>query len=72
MTRPPVPPRLAEWLVGAIAGRDVWADVTSGDLREEHAAIAEDRGRFVAHAWYWLQTLALVGDRVRERGRHLG
>jgi predicted permease len=45
----------------------VWADVTSGDLREEHAAIAAERGRTIAHAWYWLQALAIAGDRVRDR-----
>src|SRR6478736_923369 len=60
------PPRLGEWLIGRITRHDVWADVTTGDLREEHAALAGRRGRAIAHAWYWLQVLALIGDRARD------
>ncbi len=60
------PPRLGEWLIGRITRHDVWADVTTGDLREEHAALAGRRGRAIAHAWYWLQAIALMGDRARD------
>lgn len=66
MSSPSGPPRLGEWLISRITRHDVWADVTTGDLREEHAALEGRRGRAIANAWYWLQVLALIGDRARD------
>jgi len=65
------PPRFAEWLIARIIRHDAWADITTGDLREEHAVLADRRGRLAAHAWYCLQTLALVGDRLGEAARKI-
>lgn len=50
------PPRPAEWLLGRMAkkGEEFSA---KGDFEEEFAAIAEERGSFLAAAWYWLQVM---------------
>ena len=61
------PPRLAERLVRLIAGRDAWADVTAGDLREEFAAVYHARGRRAARRWYY-QEAAIVAVVFIRRG----
>jgi putative ABC transport system permease protein len=50
------PPRLAEWMLGHMArtGEEFSA---KGDFKEEFTDVVEERGRFRASAWYWLQVL---------------
>jgi len=60
MTRPlPVPPRLAEAVLGAAIRHQDRRDGVLGDLREEHAALAARRGRRAAGRWYWRQAFSL-------------
>jgi putative ABC transport system permease protein len=58
-----VPPRLAEAVLGALAGQAERArrslPFLLGDLREEYAAVRSRRGAAVAWAWYWAVALRL-------------
>ncbi len=63
MTRPP---RLAEWLLGALIASPAWRDAILGDLREDFAAYTARRRLVLAHLWYWSQVLRLA---VRHAGR---
>jgi putative ABC transport system permease protein len=54
------PPRLAEALVRLTAGRDAWAEVTAGDLREEFAAVIAARGLGAARRWYYREAAIVV------------
>ena len=54
------PPRIPEQIVRLVAGRDVWADTSAGDLREEFAAVQAERGRVAARLWYYGQCAQLL------------
>jgi len=56
----PAPPRIPERIVRFVAGRDAWAEVSAGDLREEFAAVRDARGRLVAGLWYYAQCAQLL------------
>ena len=61
------PPRLGEWLIGRITRHDAWADVTTGDLREEHAALAAStRPRDRARVGTGSRRSTLIADRARD------
>ena len=58
---PDSPPRIPEALIRLLAGRDHWAEIAAGDLREEYAAVQGSHGRQVARLWYWGQGTLLLG-----------
>ena len=62
---PSPPPRFAEDLLALALPDDGWGEAVLGDLHEEHAAIARERGARLARLWY-------VGQVSRLGARHLG
>jgi len=63
---------MAERIAGAVSDRSRWSETTLGDLSEEHAALCARRGRLLADAWYWLQTISLVGTATAAGARRIG
>lgn len=61
------PPRAAERLLKLCLGSAAAADFIVGDLRQEHAALRSRRGRLIAAAWYWKESMT-VGARYIGRG----
>ena len=55
------PPRLVEWLLVLVAGRESW--FLLGDLREEYADMRSTTSRRRAMFWFWSQILR-VGPRL--------
>lgn len=55
-----IPPPLAERLLRAAVSDPEWRDAITGDLREELAALAMQRGPAAARRWYWRQALPLA------------
>lgn len=73
--RPPLPPRVAEWLLSLLVGPGSARDVVLGDLHEEFARFASRRRRLghgLAILWYWREA-ARIGARLawRRLARHV-
>jgi putative ABC transport system permease protein len=64
----PLPPRLADRLLGAVCPSSA-ADEVIGDLHQEFTTVLHRRGRRAARAWYAAQALRLA-TRWAVRGRH--
>ena len=64
---PPRPPKLAEWLLGAIAAKRERAALL-GDLAEEFAD-RSSRSAAQARHWYWLQVLRSSPHLIAARAR---
>jgi putative ABC transport system permease protein len=59
------PPRLAQWIVGRLAGSPHTRDLLLGDLHEEWTAIVASRGGVRGAAWYWAEAAAVAGREAR-------
>lgn len=58
------PPRLANILLWMILRRDDYLEKT-GDLEEVYSSLVEDKGKAIAIAWYWMQTITAIPAIVR-------
>ena len=52
-------PRFAQWVLSLISKYDE-EFIFSGDLSEEFKEMSDERGRFIAHLWYWTQVLYAI------------
>ncbi len=69
MTSVPTPPRLAAWIARRSVHVQVWQYDVLGDLYEEFAGVAAERGPAVARRWFWRQALRLAVHGTAARGR---
>ena len=61
-------PRMAERFLQWCLGSAPTAVFIVGDLRQEYAALCDERGRLIARLWYWRE-VAAVGSRYDEHCR---
>jgi hypothetical protein len=55
-TRTTKEPRFAKWILSLLSEYDE-EFISCGDLGEEFKKIADERGNFIVHLWYWTQVL---------------